>query len=76
MRSISDSFADEFFAVLAAELGAQRYAATVAILNASVLVNAAIERVVQARLAGRPGSQPREPTFELADPPEELTFVP
>jgi hypothetical protein len=71
--SVSDSFADEFFAVLIAERGEEWFRRHVAIENSSDEVRAAIVRAIRARLEGRAGD---DDDLELADPPEHLEYAP
>lgn len=68
--SLSDSFADEFFGVLAIEQGEEWFRQRVEVVNASESVRYAILRVLANRVAAGPA---RPTTFELQDPPPELT---
>ena len=72
--SISDSFADEFFAVLAADYGDEWFRSNIRIDAACDVVRGSIVRAIGARLdrvAGRPQRDTHR-GFQLAPPPAHL----
>jgi hypothetical protein len=68
VRSVSDSFADEFFAVLVVQHGERWFREHILVIDALPEVRAAIIRAIRARL-GEIGSSHDE---GLAPPPEDL----
>jgi len=72
--SVSDSFADEFFAVLAADYGDEWFRSNIRIDAACDVVRGSIVRAIGARLdrvAGRPQRDTHR-GFQLAPPPAHL----
>ncbi len=78
VRSISDSFADEYFAVLAEERGDAWFRAHVRVEGASDVVRGSVIRAIRTRLERRDGTfqSKSSDAFELAPPPEVLEARP
>lgn len=74
--SLSDSFADELFAVLAQEKGVRWFKETITVANASPVVRAAVLRAVRVRMEGSPPDRADTGRYRLAVPPEELELAP
>jgi anti-anti-sigma regulatory factor len=72
VRSISDSFADEFFGIIARDLGEAEFGKKIRLVNVSGMVLRAINHAVQARLHPEAQTAPSVPGFELPEPPKIL----
>lgn len=71
---VSDSFADELFAVTARMYGEQWFREWVLLTNVSDVVRGAIVRAIRLRLAGdhQPQGHVLPQGFEIQPPPDEL----
>lgn len=70
--SVSDSFADEFFAVLAAERGDEWFRQNIKLVGVSDVVRGSIVRAISARLERSSTSKRASHGPELSPPPADL----